>query len=154
MRCRFPVVLVIVGAAVSGAWADESPLLLSCHGAPDTDPAVVANLCDALADELDTRKPGRVIRRNAAPDPLPKRAWEVILETTRTDDFLWEARLTWGKIRRKGDTELTAGPDAEIIGMDAPLGQGAYSHFVRNLLKVSKPAFMASPRGVEPLSPP
>ncbi len=154
MRCRFPVVLVIAGAAASGAWADKSPLLLSCHGAPDTNPAVVTNLCEALADELDKRSPGRVIRRNAAPDPLPKRAWEVILETTRTEDYHWEARLAWVKIRREHDTELTTGPDTEMIGMDAPLGLGAYSHFVRNLLKVSKPAFLASPRGVEPLSPP
>ena len=42
----------------------------------------------------------------------------------------------------------TTGPDVEIFGMDAPLGQGAYPHFIHSLLKVSKPEFLASPRKV------
>ena len=154
MRCRYPVALLIAGTVASGAWAANAPLLLSCNGAPKTDPAIVVSLCNALADELDKRKPGRVIRRNAAPDPLPKRAWDVILEVTRTEDYHWKARLVWTKIRRRGDSEQTTGPDIEIFGMDAPLGQGAYPHFIRSLLKVSKPEFLASPRGVEPLLPP
>ena len=154
MRYRYPVVLLIAGAVASGAWADKTPLLLSCNGMPKTDPAIVASLCNALAEELDGHKPGRVIRRSAAPDPLPKRAWDVVLEVTRTENYHWEARLAWIKTRRKGDAERTTGPDVEIFGMDAPLGRGAYSHFVRSLLKVSKPAFLASPRGVEPLLPP
>ena len=147
-------VLLIFGAAVSAAHADKTPLLLSCRGIPRTDAAVVATLCDALAAELDKRKPDRVIRRSAAPDPLPGRAWDVVLEVTRTEDYHWEAHLVWAKIRRKGDGKRTTGPDIEIFGMDAPLGQGAYPHFIRSLLKVSKPEFLASPRGVEPLLPP
>ena len=149
MRCRYPVVLLIAGTVASGAWADKTPLLLSCHGIPKTDAAAVATLCDALATELDKRKPGRVIRRNAAPDPLPKRAWDVVLEVTRTEDYHWEARLVWAKTRRKGDAKRTTGPDVEIFGMDAPLGPGAYPHFIRSLLKVSKPEFLASPRKVD-----
>ncbi len=154
MRYRYPVVFLIAGTVASVAWADKAPLLLSCNGVPETDPAIVALLCDALAQELDKRKPDRVIRRSAAPDPLPGRAWDVVLEVTRTEDYHWEARLVWAKTRRKGDAERTTGPDVEIFGMDAPLGQGAYPHFVRSLLKVSKPEFLASPRGVEPLLPP
>ena len=154
MRYRYPVVFLIAGTVASVAWADKAPLLLSCNGVPETDPAIVALLCDALAQELDKRKPDRVIRRSAAPDPLPGRAWDVVLEVTRTEDYHWEARLVWAKNRRKGDAERTTGPDVEIFGMDAPLGQGAYPHFVRSLLKVSKPEFLASPRGVEPLLPP
>ena len=154
MRYRYPVVFLIAGTVASVAWADKAPLLLSCNGVPETDPAIVALLCDALAQELDKRKPERVIRRSAAPDPLPGRAWDVVLEVTRTEDYHWEARLVWAKTRRKGDAERTTGPDVEIFGMDAPLGQGAYPHFVRSLLKVSKPEFLASPRGVEPLLPP
>ena len=148
------VMLLILGLAAFDAGADKTPLLLSCHGIPKTDAAVVATLCDALATELDKRKPDRVIRRSAAPDPLPKRAWDIILEVTRTEDYHWEARLVWAKIRRKGDAKRTTGPDVEIFGMDAPLGPGAYPHFIRSLLKVSKPEFLASPRGVEPLLPP
>ena len=149
MRCRYPVVLFIAGTVASGAWADKTPLLLSCHGIPETDAAVVATLCDALATELVERKPDRVIRRGAARDPLPRRAWDIILEVTRTEDYHWEARLVWAKIRRKGDGKRTTGPDVEIFGMDAPLGPGAYLHFIRSLLKVSKPEFLASPRKVD-----
>ena len=154
MDYRRLVALLIFGAAVSAAQADKTPFLLSCHGIPKTDAAIVTALCDALADELDKRKPDRVIRRGTAPDPLPGKAWDVVLEVTRTEDYHWEARLEWTKTRRKGDAERTTGPDVEIFGMDAPLGKGAYSHFIRSLLKVSKPAFLASPRGVEPLLPP
>ena len=178
MHCRRLAVLLIFGAAVSAARADKTPLLLTCNGAPKTDPAIVVSLCDALADELDKRKPGRVIRRNAAPDPLPGKTWDVVLEVTRTEDYHWEAHLTWGKTGRRtnrqdsrfarrqppvglhpgkdamSDGKRTTGPDVEIFGMDAPLGRGAYPHFIRSLLKVSKPAFLASPRGVEPLLPP
>ena len=148
MHCRRLATLLILGAAVTAAQADKTPLLLSCHGMPKTDAAVVTTLCDALAAELDKRKPGRVIRRSAAPEPLPGRAWDVVLEVTRTEDYHWEARLAWAKIRRKGDAERTTGPDVEIFGMDAPLGRGAYPHFIRSLLKVSKPEFLASPRNV------
>ena len=154
MHRRRLVALLIFGAAVSVARADKTPLLLSCHGIPRTDTAIVTTLCDALATELDKRKPDRVIRRSAAPDPLPRRAWDVVLEVTRTEDYHWEARLTWGKTGRRNDGKRTTGPDVDIFGMDAPLGQGAYSHFIRSLLKVSKPGFLASPRGVEPLLPP
>ena len=154
MRYRYPVVFLIAGTVASGAWADKAPLLLSCNGVPGTDPAIVALLCDALQEELDKRKPARVIRRSAAPNPLPKRAWDVVLEVTRTEDYHWEARLVWAKTRRKGDAERTTGPDVEIFGMDAPLGRGAYPHLIHSLLKVSKPEFLASPRGVEPLLPP
>ena len=191
---RLLSILISVTSA-SHAWADKTPLLLSCNGAPETDPAIVVSLCDALAEELDERKPGRVIRRNAAPDPLPKRAWDVVLEVTRTEDYHWEARLAWTKTKRMTnrqdsrfarrqppaglhpgkdamtnrqdsrfarrqppaglhpgkdamtDAERTTGPEVEIFGMDAPLGQGAYPHFARSLLKVSKPEFLASPRG-------
>ena len=172
------IAVLILALAAFGARADKMPLLISCHGVPNTDATVVASLCDALADELDKRKPDRVIRRSAAPDPLPGKAWDVVLEVTRTEDYHWEARLEWTKTRRKtnrqdsrfarrqppvglhpgkdamNDAEWTTGPDVEIFGMDAPLGKGAYSHFIRSLLKVSKPEFMASPRGVEPLLPP
>ena len=202
MNSRRLFAILITAVSASGAWADKAPLLLSCNGAPKTDPAIVASLCEALADELDERKPGRVVRRDAAPDPLPKRSWDVVLEVTRTEDYHWEARLAWTKTRRKtnrqdsrfarrqppaglhpgkdamtnrqdsrfarrqppaglhpgkdamSDADKTTGPDVEIFGMDAPLGPGAYSHFARSLLQVSKPAFMASPRGVEPLLPP
>ena len=146
MCCKRLAVLLIFGATASAAWADKTPLLLSCNGVPNTDPAVVATLCDALADELGKRKPERVIRRGAAPDPLPKRVWDVVLEVSRTETYHWEVRLTWRKAGRKDKGERTTGPDVEIFGMDAPLGPGAYSHFVRSLLKVSKPAFLAPPR--------
>ena len=140
--------LVIFAAVVSAAHADKTPFLLSCHGVPYTDASVVTTLCDALAAELDERKPDRVIRRSAAPDPLPKRIWDVVLEVTRTEDYHWEAHLTWSKAKRGNRAEPTIGPVVEIFGMDAPLGPGAYSHFVRSILKVSKPAFLASPRKV------
>ena len=149
MRCRHPVALLIAGAVASGAWADKAPLLLSCQGAPNTDTAVVATLCDALAAELDERKPDRVTRRSTVQDTLPKRAWDVVLEVTRTEDYHWEAHLAWGKTGRRNNAERTTGPDVEIFGMDAPLGPGAYSHFIRSLLKVSKPEFLASPRKVD-----
>ncbi len=154
MFYRRLAVLVIFGTAVSGAWADKTPLLLSCHGVPNADASVVTTLCDALAEELDERKPGRVIRRSGAPETLPKRAWDVVLEVTRTEDYHWEAQLSWVKLKRGNGSERTTGPAVEIFGMDAPLGPGAYSHFIRSLLKVSKPGFLASPRGVEPLLPP
>ena len=154
MHYRSLLALLISAASASAAWADKTPLLLTCNGVPDTDPAIVVSLCDALAAELDERKPDRVIRRDTATDPIPGKAWNVVLEVTRTEDYHWEARLEWTKTRRKGDAERTTGPDVEIFGMDAPLGRGAYSHFVRSLLKVSKPEFLASPRGVEPLLPP
>ena len=178
MHYRRLLAILITASIPSSAWADKAPLLLSCSGAPKTDPAIVTSLCEALADELDGRKPGRVIPRSAAPDPLPGKAWDVVLEVTRTEDHHWEARLEWTKTWRKTNqqdsrfarrqppvglhpgkdaingAERTTGPDVEIFGLDAPLGRGAYSHFVRNLLKVSKPEFMASPRGVEPLLPP
>ena len=154
MYGRRLVILLILGPAAFGAGADNTPLLLSCHGIPKTDAAIVTALCDALADELDKRKPDRVLRRSAVPDPLPRRAWDVVLEVTRTEDYHWEAQLAWGKTSRRDNVERTTGPPVEIFGMDAPLGPGAYSHFIRSLLKVSKPAFLASPRGVEPLLPP
>ena len=178
MYGRRVIALLTLALAAFDAGADKMPLLISCHGVPNTDATVVASLCDALADELDKRKPDRVIRHSAAPDPLPGKAWDVVLEVTRTEDYHWEARLEWTKTRRKTnrqdsrfarrqppvglhpgkdamtDAERTTGPHVEIFGMDAPLGQGAYSHFVRSLLKVSKPEFLASPRGVEPLLPP
>ena len=146
--------LLITAANASVAWADKTPLLLTCNGVPDTDTAIVVSLCDALADELDERKPDRVMRRGATPDPPPKRAWDVVLEVIRTEDYHWEAYLSWGKTGRKNVGKRTTGPEVEMFGMDAPLGPGAYSHFIGNLLKVSKPEFLASPRGVEPLLPP
>ena len=148
MYSRRLATLVIFGAAASAAHADKTPLLLSCHGVPNTDATVVATLCDELADELDERKPERVIRRGAAPEPLPKRAWDVVLEVARTEDYHWEAHLTWSKTKRGNSAEPTTGPVVEIFGMDAPLGPGAYSHFVRSLLKVSKPAFLGFSRNV------
>ena len=138
----------------SAAWADKRPLLLSCHGVPKTDAAVVATLCDALAAELNKRDPDRVVRHGAPSDTLPKRAWNVVLEVTRTENYHWEGHLTWEKTGRKNSGKQAAGPPVQIFGMDAPLGPGAYSHFIHSLLKVSKPAFLASPRGVEPLLPP
>ena len=146
MCCKRLAVLLIFGATASAAWADKAPLLLSCNGVPNTDPAVVTTLCDALADELGKRKPDREIRRGAAPDPLPKRVWDVVLEVSRTETYHWEAHLSWVEIARRSNAERTIGPDVDIFGMDAPLGPGAYSHFVRSLLKVSKPAFLAPPR--------
>ena len=140
--------LLICAASACGAWVNKTPLLLACNGAPNTNPAIVASLCVALEEELDEHAPERVIRRDEAPDPLPRRAWDVVLEVTRTEDYHWEAHLTWGKTGRRNNAERTTGPDVEIFGMDAPLGPGAYSHFVRSLLKVSKPAFLASPKGV------
>ena len=146
MYFRRLVTLVIFGAAAAAAHADKSPLLLSCHGVPNTDTAVVATLCDALANELDERKPDRLIRRSATQETLPGRVWDVVLEVTRTEDYHWEAHLTWRKTKRGKRAEPAIGPVVEIFGMDAPLGSGAYSHFVRSILKVSKPAFLASPR--------
>ena len=154
MYCRHLLALLIAGAMASAAWADKRPLLLSCHGVPKTDAAVVATLCDALAAELNKRDPDRVVRHGAPSDTLPKRAWNVVLEVTRTENYHWEGHLTWEKTGRKNSGKLAAGPPVQIYGMDAPLGPGAYSHFIRSLLKVSKPAFLASPRGVEPLLPP
>ena len=154
MYCRHLLALLIAGAMASAAWADKRPLLLSCHGVPKTDAAVVATLCDALAAELNKRDPDRVIRHGAPSDTLPKRAWNVVLEVTRTENYHWEGHLTWEKTGQKNSGKLAAGPPVQIYGMDAPLGPGAYSHFIRSLLKVSKPAFLASPRGVEPLLPP
>ena len=127
----------------SAAWADKRPLLLSCHGVPKTDAAVVATLCDALAAELNKRDPDRVVRHGAPSDTLPKRAWNVVLEVTRTENYHWEGHLTWEKTGQKNSGKLAAGPPVQIYGMDAPLGPGAYSHFIRSLLKVSKPAFLA-----------
>ena len=124
MRYRRLFALLICAASACGARADNTPLLLTCNGAPKTDPAIVASLCDALAGELDKRKPDRVILRSAAPDPLPGRAWDVVLEVTRTEDYHWEAHLTWGKTGRRSDGKRTTGPDVEIFGMDAPLGRG------------------------------
>lgn len=147
MYGRHLVMLLIFGLAASGAGADPAPLLLFCHGVPKTDAAVVVSLCDALAAELEQREPKREIRRDVQSDPLPRRAWDVVLGVTRTEDYHWEAHLTWGKTRRRNDGKQTTGPDVEIFGMDAPLGPGAYSHFIRSLLKVSKPAFLASPKG-------
>ena len=154
MYSRRLAALLIFSTTAAAAWADKAQIVLSCHGVPNTDSAVVTTLCDALAAELDERKPDRVIRRSAAPDTLPRRAWDVVLEVARTEDYHWEAQLTWSKTKRGNHAEPTAGPVVDIFGMDAPLGPGAYSHFVRSLLKVSKPAFLASPRGVEPLLPP
>ena len=73
----------------------------------------------------------------------------MVLEVTRTEDYHWEAHLTWSKTKRGNRADPTTGPAVDIFGMDAPLGPGAYSHFVRSLLKVSKPAFLASPRNVK-----
>ena len=148
MYCRHLLALLITGAVASAAWADKRPLLLSCHGVPKTDAAVVTTLCDALAAELNKRDPDRVVRHGAPSGTLPKRAWNVVLEVTRTENYHWEGRLIWGKTGPKNSGERTAGPPVQIFGMDAPLGPGAYSHFIRDLLKVSKPAFLASPRNV------
>ena len=154
MYGRHLVTLLIAAVTTSGALGDPAPLLLSCHGGTRTDTAVITSLCDALAAELGKREPERAIRRSVPSDALPKRAWDVALEVTRTESHHWEGRLTWRMAGRKDDGERTKGPAVEIFGMDAPLGPGAYSHFVRSLLKVSKPGFLASPRGVEPLLPP
>ncbi len=148
MCYRCLIAFLLAGATTYSAWAETTPLLLSCHGGPKTSAAVVASLCDALAEELDKRKPDSVVRQGTEQDTLPKKFWDVVLEVSRTEDYHWEAHLSWGKVRRGKDGKRTNGPDVEIFGMDAPLGQGAYSHFVRNLLKVSKPAFLESPKDV------
>ena len=153
MYRKYLFTLFILGATPD-ALADKTPLLVSCHGVGKTEPVVVANLCDALAQELDKRKPDSVVPRSEAQHSLPRKAWDIVLEVSRTENYHWEAHLSWGKTRRGKEGKRTIGPDVEIFGMDAPLGPGAYSHFVRSLLKVSKPAFLASPRGVEPLLPP
>ncbi len=148
MYCKYLVALLIAGAAASGAWADPAPLLLSCHGGTKTDATVVATLCETLMAELGKRAPDRMVRRNMPSDTLPRRAWDVVLEVTLTEPYRWEGGLTWRMTGSKNTGERTAGPSVEIFGMDAPLGPGAYSHFIRDLLKVSKPAFLASPRNV------
>ncbi len=148
MRCRHLVTFLVVGTLASGALADTTPLVISCYGGPKTSATVVASLCDALAEELDQRKPDSVVRQGTEQDTPPKKFWDVVLEVSRTEDYHWEAHLSWGKVRRGKDGKRTNGPDVEIFGMDAPLGQGAYSHFVRSLLKVSKPAFLESPKDV------
>ena len=142
------VALVIVATTAADARADRTPVLLSCDGGAKTDADVVATLCDALAAELAERDPDREIRRSAPSDNPPRRAWDVVLEVTRTENFHWEGHLTWVKVGRKNDDERTIGPAVKIFGMDAPLGAGAYPHFIRSLLKVSKPEFLASPRNV------
>ena len=92
----------LVAALVSCAVpADTAPILLSCHGEPKTDPTVIASLCDALEAELNERKPERVMRRSAAPDPRPGRVWDVVLEVTRTENYHWEGHLTWVKTGRR-----------------------------------------------------
>ena len=140
---------LVTALASCGVPADSAPILLSCHGEPKTDSTVIASLCDALEAELNERKPDRVIRRSSEPDTLPKRVWDVVLEVTRTENYHWEGYLTWVKTGRRKAGERTTGPAVEIFGMDAPLGPGAYSHFIRSLLKVSKPEFLASPRKVD-----
>ena len=141
--------LLIAGITACSARAGAAPILLSCHGEPKTDTAVVASLCEALEAELVERKPGDVILRSSKPDKLPRRVWDVVLEVTLTENYHWEGYLTWAKSGRSKDGERTTGPTVEIFGMDAPLGQGAYSHFTRSLLKVGKPDFLAPPRNVE-----
>lgn len=145
MYGRYLVVFLIAGVTTFRTWADPAPILLSCHGKTKTDAAVVTNLCDALAAELQERVPKRVVLRNVPSDPVPRNAWDVVLEVTRTENYHWEGRLTWGMTGRKSGRGRTTGPPVEIFGMDAPLSPGAYSHFIRSLLKVSKPGFLASP---------
>ncbi|MDE0512179.1 MAG: hypothetical protein OXI88_10395, partial [Gammaproteobacteria bacterium] len=117
MHYRSLLALLITAASASAAWADKTPLLLTCNGVPDTDPAVVVSLCDALAAELDKRKPDRVIRSGATPDSLPGKAWDVVLEVTRTEDYHWEARLEWTKTRRKTNRQ-----DSRFARRQPPVG--------------------------------
>ncbi|MCY4155380.1 MAG: hypothetical protein OXE03_10120 [Gammaproteobacteria bacterium] len=137
---------LVIGTFVFGAGAHAAPLLLSCHGGPETRIMIITNLCDALAQELDRRKPGSVIRRSEAQDDWPGKAWEVTLQVSRTEDYHWEANLSWKKTRRGSDGQQTTGPELEMFGMDAPLGEAACLHFVRSLLTASKPAFLAPPK--------
>ena len=146
MRCIYLTTALVIGTFVFGAGAHAAPLLLSCHGGPKTHIMIIANLCDALAQELERRQPGSVIRRRDTQDDWPEQAWEVTLQISRTEDYHWEAHLSWKKTRPGSDGEKTTGPDIEIFGMDAPLGEGAYLHFIRSLLTVSEPAFLAPPK--------
>ena len=154
MRDRLLWLFLIAGAWASGAGAEPNPILLSCQGGMKTDATVVATLCATLETELGKRKPERAIHRSVPSEPLPEEVWNVVLEVALTEPYHWEGHLTWEKTGRKKPGEQAAGPPVQIFGMDAPLGPGAYSHFIHSLLKVSKPAFLASPRGVEPLLPP
>ena len=147
MRDRLLWIFLIAGAGASaGAGAEPNPILLSCHGGMKTDATVVATLCATLETELGKRKPERAIHRNLPSEPPPGGAWDVVLEVALTEPYHWEGHLTWEKTGQKHSGEQAAGPPVQIFGMDAPLGPGAYLHFIRSLLKVSKPAFLASPR--------
>ena len=150
MRDRLLWLFLIAGAgAAAGAGAEPNPILLSCHGGTKTDATVIATLCATLETELGKRKPERAIHRSIPSEPPPKGVWNVVLEVALTEPYHWEGHLSWEKTGQKNTGERTAGPPVEIFGMDAPLGPGAHSHFIRSLLKVSKPAFLASPRNVD-----
>ena len=139
--CGGPGVILLVAIGIFEARAEVAPILLSCHGAAETDATVVAVLCDTLAAELSSREPARVVRQAVASEPLPQGAWDVVLEVMSTEPNHWEGRLTWKMNGSENHGTLTTGPPLKIFGMDAPLGPGAYSHFIRDLLKVSKPTF-------------
>ena len=148
MRDRLLWLFLIAGAWASGAGAEPNPILLSCQGGTKTDATVVATLCATLETELGKRKPERAIHRSMPSEPPPGGVWNVVLEVALTEPYHWEGRLTWEKTGQKNPGVQAAGPPVQIFGMDAPLGPRAYSHFIRDLLKVSKPAFLASPRNV------
>ena len=148
MLDRLLWLFLIAGAWASGAGAEPDPIRLFCQGGTKTDASVVATLCATLETELGKRKPERTIHRSMSSESPPKGVWNVVLEVALTEPYHWEGHLTWEKTGQKNSGKLAAGPPVQIYGMDAPLGPGAYSHFIRSLLKVSKPAFLASPRNV------
>ena len=112
-------------------------MVLHRTGAGGTDGAVVEAICDALAVELTTLAPHRIVRRASGGDSSAFGVWEGVLEVVRTERSVWEARLNWGFVGSEGSGSV--GPFVRIVSSDAALGSRAYRHLARSILKVSPP---------------
>jgi hypothetical protein len=115
--------LVVLIAGGAGAEPSGGALRLACFAPSWTDDAQVALLCRAVGDGMAERL-GRAVVVVEGPA-------DVALEVIRLEERLVVGRLHW--------PDTPPGPEVQLGGVDAALGEVSYRMMAAGLLQASPP---------------
>jgi hypothetical protein len=125
-RRRIAATLIACVVALS-VTAAPAPITLTCQAANEAPAGPVGLLCDALAEQLDQRAPGRPVLRDAAAPP--PEALALVLTVTQALPHQITAQLAWQAGEEHGTT-----PPLSLSVVDTTLRPGMYDRLARALL--------------------